>query len=506
MPIAKLPNEILLSIFSELHNVRPRAQEIFELEDFNPKTLFPYAIAAVCRRWSDVAYVKSAFWTRIFAIIDHPLAMMHVQRQLTLSRGREIEFLLMRDPSVYHRANLELNMLEGERFAPFVRIVMANLSRCHSIAIKLVYTSSLPSLSMDFHGPAPVLTSVILRANIDNPTLDTSTPWPLQQNIPPWLASRKLMPFYSPNLRHIDINGRNFVDACFNVPTWLASWNEQQSVFLRLSNFEPHQMCPIDNIFTSIHLIESLRRIPHLDCLELFEVDFRPGETEVSEIYELTNLQTLVWTSLSGPLFATLCTSLAFPGLLVAEISSCAITAALPPSGAHVSLEYNDADSATLQDFFYDWEGAQLSVIECPGFDDAVLASLGRIADCSKDWGLCFHGCGNFTPEGLFRLIDRITVSDKPICDVIVERHPETLSEDKLERLREVIYDVGSWNGVTIEGRRPRPEPTQYEEEMDSEDTVQLKQTIPNETKQYEEEMDSEDAVQNMALQIFIVI
>ncbi|KAG6826049.1 hypothetical protein H0H92_001304 [Tricholoma furcatifolium] len=473
MPIHGLPNELLLSVFSELHAVRqPQTREILDGE-CNLDALFPYAISAVCRRWRDVASLKSVFWTRIFAIIDHPMAIKSVQAQLAWSCGREIEFILMRHPTIYNRSDIDSNTFEAEKFFPLFRLVMANLSRCRSIAIKLLFTATLPSLSIDFHGPAPVLTSLILQAKIhsfcnrDYMTMyntsdhsDVSTPNldHAHQTTPPWLASRNLTPFSTPNLNHIDINGRNFANACLYIPTWLASWNSQDNIYLRLSTFKPVDMCPVDNRFTSNDFIECLRSIPHLNHLILCDVDFRPGETDAPtcELLEMTELS---WIGLSADFFESLCVSLEFPDLALAFITKCKITGIMPPSGCDLIIDDYEADSETLREFLEEWDGVGLAVKNCPGVDDAFLGTLWDVTDYPGSCTLSFSGCVNFTSEGLIRLVDRITSSGKPLDQVMVDGHPETLSPDKMALLGEVCYKEleGFWNDALILGRRKFP-------------------------------------------------
>ncbi|KAG6810699.1 hypothetical protein H0H92_010698 [Tricholoma furcatifolium] len=279
------------------------------------------------------------------------------------------------------------------------------------------------------------------------------------QSIPRWLAAQDLMPFSSPKLNHIDINGRNFARACVEIPTWLASWNSQRDIYLRLSTFHPVAISDIDNTFTSNDLIECLRSISHLEGLELSDVDFRPGATDV-ETCEL-GIRGLAWGGLSAPLFEKLCDSLEFPGLAVAAIHDCKISGTMPSSFCALILVNNDADSDTLQEFLEVWRGASLNVIICPGFDDAILDTLVISTIHRACWSLRLGGLVNFTSEGLFRLLDRITFRNNRIYDVIVGGHPQTLSEDKLERLREMLYGVGRWNGVSILGR-PMLDLTRY--------------------------------------------
>ncbi|KAF8055370.1 hypothetical protein FPV67DRAFT_846767 [Lyophyllum atratum] len=367
-------------------------------------SLFPYTTAAVCRRWRDVMESIPAFWTRVVAFVDlHPTPLSRIRKQIQLSKGEELEIFVLRRPSTISPL-AEFN--EYERCRAVIDLIMPQLHRCQSISFRVIKTSSLPSISRDFHGPATALRKLVLRASIDDgrPSGDWSSA-SLPRSDP--------QPFHCPNLSEIDVDGRNFAYAYLDLPSWrlhlsLVTRLRGSEFSLALSTFRP--VLPKDHEFTLDDYLDIVSTSETFHTLTLDTIEF--------SCLNLPPLPTFfaMWPSslwLSGltSRFMKDFTSRADIGFVdFLHIDQCGVTGVKVP---------DDARNVTLQDigakediygFMFEWEGSFLEVIRCPGFDDRVLRTLGH--ELGRSLLLEIKDCQGFSMHGLMEMVRELGTVD----------------------------------------------------------------------------------------------
>ncbi|KAF8063209.1 hypothetical protein FPV67DRAFT_232906 [Lyophyllum atratum] len=385
-------------------------------------SLFPYAAAAVCRRWRDILESIPAFWTRVVAFVDlDPTPLSRIRKQIRLSRGEELEIFVLRRPNTISPV-VEFN--EHERCRAIIDLIMSQLHRCRSISFRVMKTSSLPSISRDFHGPATALTKLVLRACIDDgrPSGDCGSAS---------LPSSDFQPFHCPNLSEIDIDGRNFAYAYMDLPSWRSHLSpetvfDRNELSLTLSTFHP--VLPKDHAFTLDDFLDVMEMLstPHtlsLDtmefgCLNLLPLDAFPT------IYPYSSSLSGVTSS-----FMKAFTSRAhFDNVVLLDVDQCGLTGVEVPDVRNVTLQ-NIGAKEDISAFLSSWEGSFLEIVGCRGFDDRVLRTVGL----DLDWRLSLHieDCWGFSVDGLTEMV-RVSgaVDGVRVCGY-GPRPPSTTMEQK---------------------------------------------------------------------------
>ncbi|RDB19452.1 hypothetical protein Hypma_013617 [Hypsizygus marmoreus] len=119
---------------------------------YDPNTLFPYTLSFVCRRWRALAETVPAFWTRLVIYVDcQPTSLSDIQSQLDVTCDLPLEVTVRRRPDTYSAADPE----EYLRCRHVIELLMPHVRRFRMFTFDVISSSSLPSLSDDFHGAAP---------------------------------------------------------------------------------------------------------------------------------------------------------------------------------------------------------------------------------------------------------------------------------------------------------------------------------------------------------------
>ncbi|KAF5387174.1 hypothetical protein D9615_002156 [Tricholomella constricta] len=435
--MAKLPTELLTSIFtyaytdsrwtsSSKHESCPRLEQVLResirctcMKDemsYTPKwksyelyspTLFPYPLAAVCRQWRDVLEDVPVFWTRVVALIDRrPTDLSRLQKQLQLSKDQPLDVFVLRRPDAYEDSDPR----EHDRCRSVINALMPHLQRCRSISFDVIDTSSLPSISHDFRGSAPLLTSLTLNARKDDGK--ASGDWN-SVSMPQSIEN----PFKCPNLTSIDIDGRNFVYACLDLPSWRDSLQSIPGKTglsrLTLSNFSPGS-AEKDYELTGNDILEILMAL-RLSFLSFNNVDFS------SDVLSLgipqINAISLSATGLRASFMTLLLHGLSYHSPASIHIERCELVDAVAPFSHCLSLTDISAE-VDMESFLDHWGGYVLHVLRCPAFNDWVLCSYRP--DPSRPFWLNIEDCEAFTVAGLRALVQMIR-EEQPMENVTYE-------------------------------------------------------------------------------------
>ncbi|KAG6828330.1 hypothetical protein H0H87_002385, partial [Tephrocybe sp. NHM501043] len=439
-PIQRVPNELLLGVFTELHKYSKHINndDLLQTDFYN--TLFPYAISEVCRLWRDVVQTKSAFWTRIFANIDCPGALARVERQLLLLKDGELEFVFRR--SLAAHAKYITPQSEMAQFFPFCNLIQKNLPRCRSLLVKLTHACSLPTISPGLLSEAPLLNQLVLRKqNHDALNADDLM-------INGHLNFRRGLSFKDDPDWVIDLNGQGFVPFFMMASSWISSFDSRGTVedfgsttCLRLSHFNSANYSSL----TADDLLECLSHLPSLAELELDHVNFiDSGLEDYPPLFE-TNIMGFKFTGLLEALMDAIFSTLDFPNLVEATIIDCELASSLNAPVCNLFLENIRADSPSMLSFLQDWIGPQILANHCPGIDDAFLGAIARHPLCIG-WDIYLKHCNSFTAEGLASFMRRISTRHVWIssCSIVHDSFP---SNEVLNELSNLVKNSAfEWN------------------------------------------------------------
>ncbi|KAF8075896.1 hypothetical protein FPV67DRAFT_388319 [Lyophyllum atratum] len=354
---------------------------------------FPYPISAVCQRWRDIVESVPAFWTRIVVFVDtRPTPPSRILKQLRLSGTLELDVFILRRPETY----IQDDVGEHERCRAVIDLLMPHLHRCRAVSFDVINTSSLPSISRDFRGPALALTELTLKARVDDGSRSSVS-----------LQSNELEPFHCPNLSKIDIDGRNFAQACLDLPSWqacLSAVPRERFLSIRLSTFTPKSAG--DHRFTTDLFLAFLATLPTLHRLTLEDVEFSYVESSAPPAFdERARIYPSCFTAigLTAGFMRAILDGTDFDSLEFMHVERCGLTGAHAPHAGSLTLTDISAGE-DLEGFLRPWWGYSLDVVRCPGFDDAVLRTAFE-ADVEKTVHLRIEDCEGFSAGGLRAMV-----------------------------------------------------------------------------------------------------
>ncbi|KAG6829427.1 hypothetical protein H0H87_011465 [Tephrocybe sp. NHM501043] len=367
--IQRLPNELLLEVFTELHKDSKYIsnENLLQTDFYN--TLFPYAISEVCRLWRGVVQTKSAFWTRIFANIDCPGALARVERQLLLLKDGELEFVFRRSLAAHSKSITPQS--EMAQFFPFCNLIQENLPRCRSLLVKLTHACSLPKISPGLLSEAPFLNQLVLQkqnyeadGSMNSGHLHLRRGFVMSIDRPDWT---------------IDINGLSFYHSFMMVPSWISSFDNDpipedyvNTTCLRLSDFDSAKYPSL----TIDDLLECLRYLPSLSILKLDHVNLIDSDAENFPSPFEVNFTGIEFIGLSETLMEAIFSTLGFLNLGEAVIIDCELAASLDAPPCILCLKDIKSDSGSMISFLYNWSGQIFEATHCPGIDDSFLRAM----------------------------------------------------------------------------------------------------------------------------------
>ncbi|KAG5636568.1 hypothetical protein H0H81_007576 [Sphagnurus paluster] len=332
-------------------------------EDIRSPTLFPAALARVCRTWQKALSICDVFWTRVVIYIDDP-DYLEYTRYLEYSGELHITVAVMvRNEDAFLNSPEE----EQHRTRKLIDAIAPHIPRCMTLSFEVTYTSSLPRIGTDFTLVAPQLQSLMLNASIPN-------------GLPGFMDGTELVDYIFPALKHLEIDGYNFIELRTKGRRWLSQFSETTKSgkyhSLAVTHYRPikDQNGQASDDF-HIDLVAPLFEL--FGELTLDDVRFQsfggliPGEFRGSpESLKLRNLSSEFTAAMVHSYSAAFLTLYRCPLSEIVSISLCTLRL--------VEIDYPNF-SDDLARLLFEWEGGSTLTIEtCPGLDDTVLEVLGK--------------------------------------------------------------------------------------------------------------------------------
>jgi hypothetical protein len=144
-----LPIELLLVIFKLVYEQEMLSGPPTDLSDTLSPSLFPYAIASVCRLWRDAMSMVPEFWKRIVVPVDSPSESLPSAVLSQLSWSRDILLDL-----IVSRTDFECSVNSQREMTHVMLIVKAfinpHIRRLWRLRFDVMFSSSLPPFPGSF--------------------------------------------------------------------------------------------------------------------------------------------------------------------------------------------------------------------------------------------------------------------------------------------------------------------------------------------------------------------
>ncbi|KAG1785065.1 uncharacterized protein HD556DRAFT_1451091 [Suillus plorans] len=389
-PATDLPTEILLRIFHLVYTENRSLQlESFHsehvCEDWTHEeplspALFPFAIAAVCSRWCDVAATVPEFWTRMTVMVDkNPTDISAIRACLRWSRSLPLDITVTRS-IIDHNTPDEVECQHAQNVRALLRPHLDHIRRLH---ISVLHSTTLPFLFTDLDGPAKLLQRLKLASAIDDGGSTQIHP------------SRG--PLVTPVLDTLDISGRCLQDGSLKRPAQTALMSKITSV--NISRYHP-----------------SSANLPILDDLTLCDVHFDTNQKKLAgSTFSLSRLQTLAFEKLDNSHVL----KVVFAVLIGVRLSSTIITDCkvntLGRIGFTDYLTFENMDiPKNFINMLHHWNGSSLTLDNCDGVDDRFFDVMSRPFKSTSEeecyivprmMKLRLLNCDRFTAPALKRFI-----------------------------------------------------------------------------------------------------
>ncbi|KAG6909996.1 hypothetical protein DXG01_013996 [Tephrocybe rancida] len=446
--VAGLPPELLHFIFEFIcdeddawdwcedeqdeDEARFRSAEAY-MEDLRCTSLFPYSVASVCISWKSVVSRSPKFWAHLAVFVDSELdqdSLASFTSHLQFSGDMPLHVLVgRRDPGAYSDDD---QAREEMRVKDIMDIIQPHIGRCISLVFDVTHTSSLPRIATDFPDIAPKLTYLSLRASTGNGLRKSC-------------KDVSVIPeFQFPILEELDMDGWNFVDLCRNARRWFDGLpmhgdRKRTSLSGSISHYRPATESTSDPsrflVYDAFPVLSS-----KFAMLELDDLDFDSFPQTEDEMHHAANEikipYTLRLSRMKSHLTSAIITA-AYPEDVKLVIDGCPISWLEQfPSSSPLEL-HGTGSSLDFQHLLADWEGTELYVCDCPGFDDEVLKFLGSTR-------------GNIlNAPALAKLtVTRCKVSLKALREMVEGRRAAIRARPELRP--EGIYDTGTEENLRL--------------------------------------------------------
>ncbi|KAG2340771.1 hypothetical protein BDR05DRAFT_488646 [Suillus weaverae] len=451
-PATDLPTEILLRIFHLVYaeNISLQRESFYSdivCEDWTHEeplspTLFPFAIAAVCSRWCDVAATVPEFWTRMTVTVDkNPTDISAIRACLRWSRSLPLDITVTRSV-IDHDIPDEV---EHQRAQNVRALLRPHLNRIRRLHISVLHSATLPFLFTNLDGPAKLLQSLKLASAIDDGDSTRTRP------------SHGFL--VAPVLDTLDISGRCFQDGLLQKPAQTALMSKITSV--NISRYRPSGANAEG--LSVWQTLGTLSQFPVLDDLTLCDVHFDTNgkkKTLAGATFSLSRLQTLAFEKLDNSHIL----NIVFALLITTRLSSTIITDCRVNSlGCICFTDYLTFENMDVSKNFVNvlrhWNGSSLTLDNCAGVDDGFFDVIARpFKSTSEDecyiaprmTKLRLLNCDRFTAPALKRFIQaRVRAASAPQWGFLNPQATESDEEDMLTMNTKAI----GW--LDVRGRGP---------------------------------------------------
>jgi hypothetical protein len=430
-----LPAELLLMILKLVY-----AQEIFVGwrdtgwmdTDINSSSLFPYAIAAVCSHWRDIMSLVPEFWTRVVIFIDlvptTPPATV-----LSWSRNLPLEVIVTR---VDFGCAVDIQHEQNQVVSIMKTLVHSLVNRSRGLLFNVKFSSSLPPFPDSFQGAWSNLIELFLQCQEDNG--GSTDVWGS------FTSTEQELEY--PALKWLFVDGRNYYKACRKDSQWMVRCPSVCD--LAISHYTPLS----GELFSSYDFMLPIIALPSLGTLRINDVALYPSPSSVEGTLPLTlDGQGIQFSHIHD--FKPIASILnLLPDNIDIALTRCAT--------GHPRRYFNREGRLTLRDIEADqdlvpllhcWAGEDLHVINCPGFNDAVLDLMATVVageySCAPYMGaLIITDCPNFSAAALRQLvIARLQVDEgriyPGIVGVRISGQAPDISTDDQQQISQHVYE-----------------------------------------------------------------
>lgn len=384
----------------------PTSSNIWAPEDVLSPSLFPFALAAVCTTWRDTMSSLPEFWTRLVMFANTPTTFPSLsdlrtfaglKQQLEWSSNLPLDVFITRLPDEGLDTTAED---EGYILRKAMDVLKPHVGRCKTINYNVVHSSSLPSIMTDLNHPTPLLSELRLNSVFYSDETNELT------------VSSHPLNFYFPCLEYLALDGRNFMDFSTNVPDWVEriadpGEDDGTAVPLAISNYlEMDGELPEGSTFWD-KIADALSKISHLDLSSIMVFNPPKRRDLVGTLYR--QLDRLEFLRVNPLLINEVLHNISYTEIL--NIVSCGIGEDIDceVDAFHLTLEAIP-NTQDICSFLSRWCGFELTVINCPSFNDAgldILTNKSLSPNTTNLGSFYISDCANFTVAALKRFVER---------------------------------------------------------------------------------------------------
>ncbi|KAH6885991.1 hypothetical protein BKA70DRAFT_1236729 [Coprinopsis sp. MPI-PUGE-AT-0042] len=215
--VNRLPPEILVQIFRQLHATEDQPPQLYEWdassdEAILKRAVMPYSISSVCRYWDKVSALAPELW-------DYPRILVSLGSHDGGSPAQMVERYMLRAPRndafIVHITSgdsperNERRISERQTVTALLPILSAHLHQISELSILTRFASSLPPYA--FLCPQPRVSQGATLQNLTVQSNESRSPDTV--SLPPWPSSPIIVP-YTLQLHTLDLSGLTFISFC----------------------------------------------------------------------------------------------------------------------------------------------------------------------------------------------------------------------------------------------------------------------------------------------------
>ncbi|EIW76313.1 hypothetical protein CONPUDRAFT_168878 [Coniophora puteana RWD-64-598 SS2] len=428
-PIMSLPTEILLRII-EL------ASQWSTMGFFNGWPEYveytgPSAdkLAFVCRRWLDVLAMKPVFWKSLHVALDGATFVPNIIETFFAASGdNQLEITITSGDSA---SCILTPSQECERLDFVMKHMAPHFGRMSEISIEVFYRSTIVHISSYFNNR-----TMSHLSDLNLVSYDTNDVSPL-----------RISTLETPSLSQLKTDAGSFMNLMNGGIAWQAG---RRLSGLCVTKYRPASHLAVIN---SRRFLEGLKAMAKLMAGVpdvWIEVEDVALDGEDITTFTMERLEGLRLSDIRGNVASAICNSITSSTVAYAWITRCEPISRCTVPGFELEVK-GISSSLSLLRLLQDWQGWELAITNCGGFDDWVLGALavssmrnGRT--CPQLRTLKIIG-GTFSVAALQRMCEmRLDDEEGRIQRLMVEGGPE-LKED-LRKWFEDNTEHFSWRDI----------------------------------------------------------
>ena len=344
------------------------------------------------------------FWTRVLMVVDFNLTTQPAA-VLSWSHNLPLEVIVTRI-NFGHRVDVQH---EWDQVVLIMKaLVHSHVARFWRIHFNVMFSSSLPLFPLSFRGAWSNLSELLLQCQEDNGGSGSTD---ILESI---ISAEQPLGF--PALRSLLIDGRNYYKASRKNSKWTVKCPSIRDMAISHYTPLPGESFTLNDVILPIAALHSFK------TLSIHDVSLCPSSFTLTATLPLRGIHLSRihdFTAIAEMLDL-------LPFNLDMAITRCAIGSPRGPFNVRGRLSLRDIDD-DLVPLLRCWEGAGLTVENCPGFNDVVLDKMATVDAgqyfCAPNMGSLFiSNCPNFSTAGLKRFVSgRMGVVKGRLCRGISE-------------------------------------------------------------------------------------